>query len=193
MRLIPCPISNRPTPTASQSRAGSTPPNQRSSRALPLNPYETAFSLAIAPDGASFVLGTHWLLRRFDAKSQSLWEKPVPEAVWGVNLACEGQLIVTAYHDGTIRWHRAEDGEKLLELFIHLKDDPADTAPEDREWILFTPEGYFEASSPEAEDLIGWHVNRGPDEAADFYPAHTFASAYRDTGKIDAALAEFSA
>ncbi len=161
-------------------------------RALPLEPYETAFSLAIAPDGGSFVLGTHFCLRRFDSEGQSLWKKDVPGTVWGVNLACEGQLIVAAYGDGTIRWHRAESGEELLALFIHLKDGPADTAPQDREWILFTPEGYFEASSPEAEDLIGWHVNRGPDEAADFYPAHTFASVYRDPGKIDAALAEFA-
>ena len=27
-----------------------------------------------------------------------------------------------------------------------------------------------------AEELLGWHVNRGPDQAADFYPADTFAT-----------------
>jgi hypothetical protein len=158
---------------------------------LPLDQYERARSLAIAPDGGSFVLGTEWYLRRFDAEGAALWKAPkaVPGVVWGVNLAREGRLIVAAYSDGTIRWHRADDGEELLALFIHLPDGPKDTPPEKREWIIFTPEGYFEASSPEAEDLIGWHVNRGPDEAADFYPVEMFAKVYRSPAMIDAALA----
>ena len=152
---------------------------------LPLNQYETAFSLAIAPDARSFVLGTHFWLRRFDAKGASLWEKPVPGIVWGVHLAREGRLIIAAYGDGTIRWHRTEDGAELLALFIHLPE--GSDGP--REWILFTPEGYYEASSPEAEKLIGWHLNRGPNEAADFYPVQTFASVYKNPARIDAALA----
>ena len=151
---------------------------------LPLDQYENARSLAIAPDARSFVLGTEWCLRRFDAQGASLWEKPVPSLTYGVNLAREGRLILAAYDDGTIRWHRAGDGAELLALFIHLPEG----ADGPREWILFTPEGYYEASSPEAEKLIGWHVNRGPDEAADFYPADTFASVYKKPARIDAAL-----
>lgn len=152
---------------------------------LALRPYETARSLAIAPDARSFVLGAEWSLRRFDAKGASLWEKPVPSFTWGVNLAREGRLILAAYGDGTIRWHRAGDGAELLALFIHLPEGP--DGP--REWILFTPEGYYDASSPAAEKLIGWHVNRGPDEAADFYPVETFASVYKKPERIAAALA----
>ena len=102
-----------------------------------------------------------------------------------MNLAREGRLILAAYGDGTIRWHRAEDGAELLALFIHLPEGP--DGP--REWILFTPEGYYDASSPAAEKLIGWHLNRGPDEAADFYPVDTFASVYKNPARIDAALA----
>ncbi|MEO0550639.1 MAG: hypothetical protein AAFZ91_12020, partial [Pseudomonadota bacterium] len=92
------------------------------------------------------------------------------------------------YADGTIRWHRASDGAELLALFIHLPDGPKDTAPENRDWILWTPEGYYTASSERAEDLIGWHVNRGPDEAADFYPAETFAETFRRKDKVAEAL-----
>lgn len=151
---------------------------------LPLEAYEMARSLAIAPDAGSFVLGSEWTLRRFDAQGASLWEKPVPGAVWGVNLAREGRLILAAYGDGTIRWHRAEDGAELLALFIHLPQGP--DGP--REWILFTPEGYYDASSPDAEKLIGWHLNRGPDQAADFFTVDTFASVYKSPARIDAAL-----
>lgn len=157
---------------------------QLDGKPLAIEAYEMARSLAIAPDAGSFVLGTEWLLRRYDAKGTSLWEHPVPGVVWGVNLAREGRLIIAAYGDGTIRWHRAQDGKELLALFIHLPKGP--DGP--REWILFTPEGYYEASSTAAESLLGWHVNRGPDEAADFYPVETFASVYKRPDRIAAAL-----
>ena len=102
---------------------------------------------------------------------------------WGVNLAREGRLILAAYGDGTIRWHRAADGEELLALFIHVPDDPK----AEKRWVLWTPEGYYTAS-PGGEDLIGWHVNRGADQAADFYPAHTFQSTFHRPDLIAKAL-----
>jgi hypothetical protein len=52
----------------------------------------------------------------------------------------------------------------LLALFIHVKD---------RRWVAWTPKGYYLAS-PGAENLIGWHVNRGWNEAADFFPVDRF-------------------
>jgi hypothetical protein len=140
---------------------------------LVLAAYEMARSLAIAPDAQSFVLGTEWSLRRFDKDGKQLWEKQVPGVAWGVNLAREGRLILAAYGDGTIRWYRAVDGEELLALFIHVPEDPK----ADKRWVLWTPEGYYTASSG-GEDLIGWHVNRGLDQAADFYPAETFRSTF---------------
>ncbi|MEM9938585.1 MAG: TIR domain-containing protein [Pseudomonadota bacterium] len=155
---------------------------------LELDLYETARSLAIGPDGGSFILGTEWYLRCFDAAGSELWQRPVPGIAWGVNLVREGRLILAAYGDGTIRWHRVSDGAELLALFIHLPDGPKDTAPQDCEWILWTPEGYYTASSERAEDLIGWHVNRGQDEAADFYPTETFAETFRRKDKVAAAL-----
>jgi hypothetical protein len=85
---------------------------------------------------------------------------------------------VAAYDDGTIRWHRLADGQELLALFVHAKD---------RRFVAWTPQGYY-AASPGAEDLIGWHVNRGFDTAPDFYPASTFASTFRRADIVQAAL-----
>jgi hypothetical protein len=152
-------------------------------KALSLEQYESARSLAIAPDAQSFVLGADWSLRRFDKDGKQVWEKPVPGIAWGVNLARDGRLILAAYGDGTIRWHRAGDGEELLALFIHVPEDPK----ADKRWVLWTPEGYYTAS-PGAEDLIGWHVNRGPDQAADFYPAETFRSTFHKPDIVQKAL-----
>ncbi|MFZ1101488.1 MAG: hypothetical protein WAN86_01160 [Hyphomicrobiaceae bacterium] len=42
--------------------------------------------------------------------------------------------------------------------------------------------------SPGGEDLIGWHVNRGLDQAADFYPAETFRSTFHRPDLVQAAL-----
>ena len=65
------------------------------------------------------------------------------------------------HHDGTIRWYRWSDGEELLALFIHVPT---------KRWVAWTPTGYYMAS-PGAEDLIGWHINRGWNQQADFFPA----------------------
>jgi hypothetical protein len=46
---------------------------------------------------------------------------------------------------------------------------------------------YYDASAG-AEDLIGWHVNRGPSEAADFFPASRFRSEFYRPDIIDRVL-----
>lgn len=131
---------------------------------LKLQQYEMSRSLAIAADARRFVLGTEWSLRLFDAQGQKQWQQPAPGVVWGVNLPAERPLVVAAYDDGTIRWHRLSDGQELLAFFPHA---------DRKRWVLWTPSGYY-AASPGGEDLIGWHVNRGKDQAADFYPASRF-------------------
>ncbi len=131
---------------------------------LPLENYEEARSLAIAPDGSRFTLGTAFWLRTFAADGGEIWQKSIPGEARAVNISGDGQLVAAAFEDGTVRWHRLSDGEELLALFVHAKD---------RRYIAWTPRGYY-AASPGAEDLIGWHVNRGWDRAPDFFPASRF-------------------
>ncbi|MBS0178802.1 MAG: caspase family protein [Nitrospira sp.] len=143
-------------------------------QAVELKPYETSRSLAIAADGGHFALGTEWSLRFYDRTSQERWQIPVPGAAWAVNLSADGRYVVADYADGTIRWHRATDGKELLALFPH----------NDRQrWIAWTPEGYFDAS-PGAEDLIGYHLNRGRDQAGDFVPARQLWETFYQPGLI---------
>jgi WD40 repeat protein len=92
------------------------------------------------------------------------WQKQVPSVPWGVNIPRDGKLVVVAYGDGTIRWHRLSDGQELLALFVHASD---------RRWVLWTPKGYYAASAG-GEGLIGWHVNHGWNEAASFFSADRF-------------------
>ena len=131
---------------------------------IKLSPYESARSVAMRPAQGGFVLGADWSLRAFDRRGQQLWYQVVPGATWALNVSGDGRWVVAGYGDGTIRWHRAEDGEEQLAFYPH---------PDRKRWVLWTPSGYYDAS-PGAEDLIGWHLNRGKAEAADFFPASRF-------------------
>jgi WD40 repeat protein len=138
-------------------------------RPIKLQPYDVPRSLAIAPDKKHFLLGGNWSLRAYDNKGAQQWIlAKVPGTVWGLTIPRGGKVFVAAHSDGTLRWHRLSDGAELLALFVHAKD---------RRWVAWTPKGYYLAS-PGAEDLIGWHVNRGWDQAADFFPASRFRDQY---------------
>jgi WD40 repeat protein len=123
-------------------------------------------SIAIAPDAQRFVLGTSFSLRLVDQNAQNVWRnvQSVPGTAWQVNVTGDGRLVVVAYNDGTIRWHRISDGKELLALFIH---------PDGQRWVAWTPQGYYDAALG-ADELIGWQVNHGFDQAPDFYPASRF-------------------
>ena len=94
-------------------------PNGFSSKPLELKQYETSRSLAIAPAAGSFLLGTEWSLRRFDAAGALLWRMSTPGVACAVNITADGRIAVAAYGDGTIRWHRMTDGGELLAFFPH--------------------------------------------------------------------------
>ncbi len=136
--------------------------------ALPMQNAERARTVAIAPDNSAFVLGTEFRLRGFDRTGKELWQRPMPGVSWGVNITGDGKLVVVACGDGTIRWFRVSDGEELLSLFVQAKD---------RRWVAWTPKGYYMASAG-AEELIGWHINRGWEQAADFFPANRFRNEF---------------
>ena len=127
---------------------------------IALDRFEKSRSMAIHPDESRFVLGTEWSLRAIDAKGLRLWQREPPSTVWGVNITGDGRLVVAAYSDGTIRWHRMDDGRELLALFV-LADK--------QNWIAWTPEGFYGAT-PGAFGVLQWQVNRGFEAASDTVP-----------------------
>jgi WD40 repeat protein len=135
---------------------------------LRIDPHEVARSVAIAPDRQSVVVGSEWSVRHFDTQGRELWRIPSPGATWAVNISGAGKILVASYADGTIRWHRLTDGAEMLTFFPHA---------DRKRWVLWSPSGYYDAA-PGAENLIGWHVNRGKDVAADFFPVSRFRSTF---------------
>jgi len=135
--------------------------------------HDMALSLAIRPDRTGFLLGSGFSLSCFDSDGKPTWRMRPPSAVYGVNT--NGRVAVAGLGDGTIRWYRVSDGKEFLAFFPH---------PDRKRWVLWTPSGYYDAS-PGGEDFIGWHVNNGKDQAADFFPNSRFRSTYYRPDVID--------
>jgi WD40 repeat protein len=157
-------------------------PNSRApklnGKVLALQPYEMSLSLAIQPDGERFVLGTGWSVYLFDSSGRQLWRVLSPGSAWDVNVSGDGQTVVAAFGDGTIRWYDIQDGHEKLAFFPHA---------DRKRWVAWTPSGYYMAS-PGGEDLIGWQLNHGNDAAADFFPASRFRNRFNRPDVVARAL-----
>ena len=133
-------------------------------KVIALEPYERSRCHAIAPDLSSFVLGTEWNLRRFDATGKAMWSKALPAVAHAVTVSGDGEWAVAGLGDGTLRWYRMDDGAEVLALFVHARS---------KEWIAWIPAGYY-MSSPQGDSYIGWNINQGKESAPDFVLASQF-------------------
>jgi WD40 repeat protein len=156
---LAAPRTEAPGLAIAHTRSGA--PAQLNGQPLPVDSSERSHSVAIAPDGERFALATQWAVYLFDRSGRKLWRAAAPDAVWAVNVSGDAQTVVTANADGTIRWYDIRDGREKLAFFPHA---------DGKRWVAWTPSGYYQAS-PGGEDLIGWHINRGRDASADFFPA----------------------
>lgn len=121
-----------------------------------LDDNEIARAVAGSADGAVVLLGADYSLRLF-RDGRPAWSLPLHAVAWAVNLSRDGRFAVAGLGDGTLRWYRVVDGSEVLALFVTT----------DGRWIVWTPEGYFD-HSPDAEALIGYHLNRGRSGSPEF-------------------------
>ena len=74
----------------------------------------------------------------------------------------------------------ADEHKPLLSLFVTREGDPAR-----RRWIAWTSMGPYDASSPQAEDYLGWHFNpEKPDQPVDFARAEKYRGDYESPGLL---------
>jgi WD40 repeat protein len=86
---------------------------------LALAPDETSQSLAIAPDGQRFLLGTTWWLRLFNRDGTQRWRVAAPGTTRAVTVTPDARTAIAGFSDGTLRWYRLQDGVELLAFFPH--------------------------------------------------------------------------
>ncbi len=119
-------------------------------------------------------------------------------------LAIEGDRLLSGSSDQTLKlWDLGQVGTKktlepTVSLFVSF--DKGSNPPEPSEWVAWTKSGYY-TSSLNGDRLIGFHVNRGAEKAADFYDSTRFyEKLYRpdivrlayQLGNEEAAIAEAS-
>lgn len=162
-------------------------------RTLKIPPLETVHAVAINPERDYAVLGTDYNILRVNRNGVEIWKESAPATVFGLNISNDGQYVVAALGDGTIRWYRFRDGEEKLALFILLPPDDlskpvtAKASGSDVNWVLWNQEGYF-VSSPGMEKHLGWQQNRGRGNAPKFFTGKRLIKRFKSPAKVKAEL-----
>jgi WD40 repeat protein len=143
--------------------------NNKTAAQFNLGKYDRVLSASLLPNNTAAV-GAWSGLYLTDTRSGKQIRKYVGHTanVWSVAPSPDNKLIASGASDQTVRIWDPSALQPLLSVFVAGND-----------WIVWTPEGYY-AASPGGEKLMGWHVNNGRDQLANFYPAAQFRkSLYR--------------
>lgn len=141
-----------------------------------LGTYERCVSADVTSDGRYAVLCGNWNLYCVDENGQLVWKTPLPSNGKSTNISGNDRVVLAQLNDGTVRWYNMTTGKELLAFFLHA---------DKKRWVLFTPSGYYDAS-PGAEDLLGWHINKGKAGTPAYFPVSRFREAYYRPDIIDA-------
>jgi WD40 repeat protein len=143
---------------------------------LPVDRFEECRALAIDAPRDRLVLGCEWHVYAFNREGRALWRQG-GAATRGLYVSEDGALTVVGSADGTFRWIRTDTGVTLVTaLFVD----------EGREWVAWTPSGFF-AGSAAGERLLGAQ-GLHEDGSADSIPMVEFADSMRRPDLVRAAL-----
>jgi WD40 repeat protein len=94
------------------------------------------------------------------------------------SIASSNNRITASCSDQTVRVWNSTTLELLTSIFLAPKG----------EWICWTPQGYYEASSG-GEKYIGWQVDEDNTKMSKFYKSSVFASKFHQTNLVRQTLA----
>ena len=127
-------------------------------------------SLTLTPDGQTVITGGgNGALISYNPQTGKKINEFIGHIndVWGVAVSPDSRLLVSGSYDQTVKLWEIVSGKLLLTVFQGT----------DNEWVAWTPEGYYTASL-NGDKYVGWHINRGEDKSALFYPASRFSKQF---------------
>ena len=119
-------------------------------------------SYSFTPDGETVISGGgNGNLTAYDRAGNKLGDFVGHEGdVFAVAPSPDGRFLVSGAYDQTVRLWNLKTRELLVTLFRGA----------DGEWVIWTPQGYY-TGSPGADKIVGWQINRGAANAADYVTA----------------------
>jgi WD40 repeat protein len=117
---------------------------------------------SFAPDGETIISGGSFgVITAYDREGKTLGAFVGHEGkVFAVVPSPDGRYLVSGSADETVRLWNLKTRELLVSLFQGT----------DGEWVMWIPQGYY-ASSPNGDTIMGWQINKGPDQAAEYVTA----------------------
>jgi WD40 repeat protein len=106
--------------------------------------------------------GSHGNLIAYRATGEKIGQKVREFAghegdVWALAVSADGRFVLSGADDQTLRLWNAVTGELVVSVLV----------TRDNEWVVWTPQGYYAASAAGGA-LIGWQLNRGANQAAEY-------------------------
>jgi WD40 repeat protein len=128
------------------------------------------YSLTLTPDGQTIISGGgHGVLLSYNPQTGKKIREFVGHTgtVWGVAVSPDSRFLISGSDDQTVKLWEIDSGRLLLTIFQGT----------DNEWVAWIPEGYYTASL-NGDKYVGWHINRGENKSAFYYPASRFSKQF---------------
>lgn len=117
--------------------------------------------MAFTPDGQTVLIGLAPSIDSYDRGGRLLGAFIGHDsAVRDLVASPDGRFLVSGGHDQTARLWNLKTRELIVTLFHGT----------DGEWVAWTPQGYY-TGSPGADKIVGWQINKGAHQAADYVGA----------------------